>query len=229
MIRDAYILWPTIRPNWCANALKRAPGSWLNLANRPQNVHAKIAVNFEGHKAELLNFLAGIPNVEVVVVGDARPGVCHASSVLSKSLQAKPEDIVILASDDFRPIPYWDAWMSQHFDDFDGCLLVNDGYQTGACVTLPIMTYACLLKLNRIIYHPIYHHMYSDAELFDVLVELKLLKNLRIANQPTFEHVHWVIQKRVEDQWDSRLRALWVQDMQTYGQRKPLLVSEKLK
>jgi len=229
MIRDAYILWPTIRPNWCANALKRAPGSWLNLADQPQNIIVKIAVNVDAQKAEVLSMLAGVPNVEVLVVGNTRSGATYPTSILAKSFQAKPEDIVILASDDFRPIKSWNTWMAKHFDGFDGCLLVNDGYQTEPSVTLPIMTYNCLLRLNRVIYHPAYHHMFSDTELYDVLAELGLLKNLRRLDQPTFEHVHWAANKRPADGFDERTKALAGVDRCTYYRRRGLPLAEKLK
>jgi hypothetical protein len=165
-----------------------------------------------------------------MIVGDEKPGVAYATHCLSQSVIARHEDIIILASDDMRPPRSWDTWVLEHFrEGFDGCLLVNDGYQTGECVTLPIMTYGCLLRLNKIIYHPAYSHAFSDNELYDICSELGLLKNLRQPNQPVFEHVHWDAGKRAIDAVDERVKALFWIDKEIYQKRKSLSVVEKLR
>jgi hypothetical protein len=94
----------------------------------------------------------------VIVTNKERPGVAAATYALSSVVEADPDDIIILASDDFYPPDDWDTWVVKTLKGKVACLLIRDGYQQGGCVTLPIMTHSCLLKLNRIIYHPHYHH-----------------------------------------------------------------------
>ena len=226
-VRECYILWATVRPAWCANRLRIAGNSWLKTANKPKRVNVKVAVSFPEHEKELKTLLKD--TAEIIMVGENRPGVTYPFYQLTSELHAADDSIVILASDDIMAIPYWDAWVSHHFDEFDGCLLVNDGYQSGSCVTLPILTFSCLLKLNRILYHPAYYRAFSDSELYDVLEEMKLLKNLRLENQPTFEHIHWAGAKRGPDEWDKRVVNFFAADKETYERRKRMSLLEKLK
>jgi len=227
--RKIALLWPTVRPEVCAGGI----AYWLSKANKPQHISVKVACSYSQHQETLLLTLqklcANAFPLEVIVAIFDSPGVTKPFYELTRDLEMDQEDIVVLASDDFKPSDFWDAWACHHFDDFDGCLLVNDGYQTGTCVTIPIMTFGCLCRLNKITYHPIYSHAYSDSELYDVLQEMKLLRNLRIPSQPVFEHVHWAVHKRVPDEWDERVKRSFFEDQALYEKRKNLPLAEKLK
>jgi hypothetical protein len=220
--RKFVFLWPTIRPLWFRNAYRDATESWTNWAVHPENMRVQVAVNTPAQRAEL-------PGYDVIVIGEQRPGAAYASYCLTKAVQAEPNDVIVLASDDMKPPRQWDKWICEQFEGFDGCLLINDGYQTEPSVTLPIMTFSCLLKLNRIIYHPAYFHMYSDTELYDVCAGFGVLKNLRLPGQPLFEHIHWAAKKRPPDAWDERTNALANVDRGTYFKRRALPLAERLK
>jgi hypothetical protein len=217
-------------------------GGWFTLADYPNRLFVRIGVSFEDHEVEVKRLLRenarasgrlGLAalggSVLTMQVGNDKPGVAGPTYQLSRTVEAQPRDIVILGSDDMRPAPFWDVWVTKQFDGFDGCLLVNDGYQIGECVTIPIMTFGCLQRLNKIIYHPAYSHAYSDSELYDVLKEMNLLKNLRMEGV-VFEHIHWVANnKRVKDEWDHRAVSHFYEDQALYNKRKMLSLEEKLK
>jgi hypothetical protein len=227
--RKIALLWATVRPEMCAGGI----AYWLSKANKPQHISVKVACSFPQHKeafhAAIQKACANAFPLEVILAVYDRPGATRPFYELTKPLEMDHDDIVVIASDDFKPPDFWDAWASHHFDDFDGSLLPNDGYQTGKCTTLPIMTFGCLCRLNKITYHPAYFHAYSDSELYDVLQEMGLLRDLRIPSQPVFEHVHWAASKRSPDEWDDRVKRLFFQDQALYEKRKNLPLAEKLR
>lgn len=164
-----------------------------------------------------------------------RPGVCAPAHKIAKQIVEMKDlpdsDIVVLASDDFIPPEGWDEFLRDSFRSHDGALIVNNGNPPyrGPVVDLPIMTVVCLRKLNGIIYHPEYYHNYADNELWDVLHELKLVKNLRGTSTPVFQHEHWRTKHRERDEVDDRTQAHAEDDRLTYERRKVLPVSERLK
>ena len=189
-----HLLWPTVRPE----VMKSTYQHWLDMAHNSAEVTVHIAVNTL-EQAELLQEFE-----DVYVCGDKIKGVAFPSYVLSTNLKAAPNDIIILASDDFFAPKNWDSYLKKAFKRFNGCLLVNDGYQYGNCVTIPIMTMDCLEKINRIIYHPVYRHLWSDNELYINLRNMKLLKDRRRGDKqsPLFEHRHYDAKKRPRDKHD---------------------------
>src|SRR5690606_7589151 len=104
---------------------------------------------------------------------------------------------------------------------------VNDGHQYGGCVTIPILSFECLLKLNRVIYHPSYNHQYSDAEFFNNIHQMNLVKDVR--NGPImFEHRHWACSKRGIDSIDTIINAYSAKDRTNYRNRLAISVQERL-
>jgi hypothetical protein len=80
------------------------------------------------------------------------------------------------------------------------------------------------------LYSPWYHHYFSDQELHDIVVELKLVKDLRGTPSPAFRHLHWSFQGRKKDEFDVRNdKHFWADDYATYHKRKSLSVEEKIK
>lgn len=215
-----YILWPTVRPTVMIERHKH----WLEQADDSKSIVTRIVVNTK-EQGEVLK-QNGYDYV--LVVGDTIKGVSPASYALSSRLQASSRDIVILASDDFFPPKGWDKWVKEELDNYNGCLLVNDGYQFGGCVTIPIMTYECLKNLNHIIYHPVYQHLWSDAELYNNLKHLKMLKDLR-KSSPLFEHRHWANGKRKFDPHDREAHASAHAANQAYDARNKLGFEARLK
>jgi len=222
-----YLLWCTIRPQ----QFIKFHQEWIRKAKNPTNIVTKVAVNWEQHKAELSNYIT-----DVVVVKTDRIGVCYPSYQLSSNLECeKDSDIVVFASDDFLPPDNWDEYLINKFDGKDGSLFVPDGYQLedssnmiAPCITIPLMTYGSLKKLNKVIYHPAYNHMFSDNELFMNCKDLGILIN-GYHDGIQFLHVHHSAGLRDVDEADRRYHSKWKEDQEKWNTRKSLPLEERLK
>ena len=213
-----HILWPTVRPK----IFKERYKEWQEKACLKDRIKLKIAVNTEEQREELNEF----PDVKII--GTNQPGVAYASYMLSKDLLGLPDDIVILASDDFSPPKDWDAWIYDKLNGFHGALLVNDTVNREGVITIPIMDYACLLFTNKIIYHPSYVHLWSDNEYYNNLNYLGLIKNLQQPDQPVFEHRHWYQGKREKDEIDENAHKNMDRDQRNYEARIRLSFEQKI-
>lgn len=213
------LLWPTVRPK----IMIKTYNEWIKLSSGDIFIETTIAVNTKEQYEQLKN------NFEkIYIVGEERKGPVFPTFILAKKIKANLQDIIILVSDDFFPFKNWDKWLKKVFSDFDGAIMVNDGYQREGCITLPIMTYNCLLKLNKIIYHPSYIWQFSDKELYNNLVSLKLLKNYRKEGYPIFEHRHWANKKRKFDKYDEIGRNNGGKDKKNYDKRIKLSIEKRL-
>jgi hypothetical protein len=228
-----HILWCTLRPAQFISMHKE----WINRADNPENIQTYVAVNWEQHATELREYLK---KNYLITLNTNRIGVCYPSYELSKNLGIKmgncnDDDIVIFASDDFLAPQGWDTYLSEKLKGRTANLFVRDGYQAPdssnmlhAAITIPIMTYGCLLKLNRYIYHPAYNHMFSDCELYLNLRDLGLLYDDRINDLTTFEHLHYAAGKRNADQADQAYNSKWKEDELTWNNRKSMSVEERI-
>ena len=222
-----YILWCTIRPQQFINFHK----IWMEKSNNKENIRTFVAVNWQQHKEELRDY-----PVDVQVVNTDKIGVCYPSYQLSSKLECeKDSDIVVFASDDFLPPDNWDTYLTNKFEGKDGCLFVPDGYQLedssnmiDPCITIPLMTYGCLKKLNKVIYHPAYNHMFSDNELHLNCKDLGMLIN-GYHDSIQFLHVHHSAGLRQTDQADAHYHSKWQVDQQTWNKRKLMKLEERLK
>jgi hypothetical protein len=204
---------------------------WLEKADNKENIRTIVAVNWEEHK----EFLKDYP-VEVVVVNTDKIGVCYPSYILSSTLECENDsDVVVFASDDFLPPDSWDTYLINKFKEQDGCLFVPDGYQLenssnmiDPCITIPLMSYGCLKKINKVIYHPAYNHMFSDCELFLNCKELGLIIN-GYHDGVQFLHVHHSAGLRQPDQADQQYHLKWQVDQETWNKRRLLPLEERLK
>ena len=213
------LLWPTVRPE----VMKQTYKHWIDTAAKQNRISIKIAVNTQEQRDQLTGFK------DVIIIGDKRRGPVYATSRLAKEVEGEPKDIVILVSDDFYSPPKWDIWLDKQFKNHNGALMVRDTWQQGDCITIPIMTYSCLLKLNRIIYHTSYTWQFSDEELYHNLHDLKLLKSMRNKKYPIFEHRHWCNGKRKFDGNDVFGTKSGGADNKNFRQRMKMKVQERLK
>jgi hypothetical protein len=230
-----HILWCTIRPT----QFKNAHLEWIRRADNPDDIKTYVAVNWKEHADELRSYLK---ENYLMTVNTYKIGVCYPSYQLSSSLGIKmgkceDSDIVVFASDDFMAPQGWDTYLKTKLKDKgDVGLMVRDGYQLPdssnmlhPAITIPIMTYGCLKKMNMTIYHPAYNHMFSDCELYNTLKDLGLLYDDRLNDETVFEHLHYAAGKRRADDADNLYNSKWKDDEITWNQRKLMPVEERIK
>ena len=222
-----HILWATIRPQQFIHFHK----IWMQKANNKENIKTWVAVNWQQHKDELKDYPC-----EVIVVDTKSIGVCYPSYQLSSNLECELDsDIIVFGSDDFLPPEKWDTYLINKLNNIDGCLFVPDGYQLedssnmiDPCITIPLMNYGCLKKLNKVIYHPAYNHMFSDNELFLNCKELGMIVNC-YHDGIQFLHVHHSAGLRQVDNADQHYHSKWKVDQDTWNKRRKLTLQGRLK
>ncbi len=211
-----YILWSTARPD----VFEKSHKVWIEKATNPRNISTKVAVDSQKDRSLLLGY-------DVSVVNNPRHGITTPLYHLTKNLRAEPKDIIVVASDDFFPPDNWDQYLTAKLDNFDGALWVNDGHGK-KIISIPIMTFSCLQWLNKIIYHPIYNHMFSDQELWDILYEHKKLRDCR-TDVKQFTHQHPTFTGQEYDEVNVKANEKFKDNKLIYNSRKPLLLENKLK
>lgn len=214
------ILWATVRPN----TFKTTHTHWIEQATLKSRIRTIVAVDTHEQANELMNY-----GVDVMVTNNTKPGVCFPSYCLSLNVQLNDNDIVIFASDDFFPPIAWDMFVYSQLDnESEKILIVNDGIQGVGTrlVTIPIMTSDALIKMNRVIYHPVYNHLQSDVELYDVAERLGMIKDVRPTENIIFEHRHHSIAKRELDIHDRNVHLNEKYEMPTYVSRKNKSISD---
>lgn len=217
------IVWPTARPN----EFRAMYSKWLVNADEPWNIKTYVAVDNCEHQSSLVDYSL-VPADQIMVIESYRPGVVYPAYQITKDILLNDKDIVILASDDILAPQHWDDWINDQFNRFSGCLVVNDGFQTGQMATLPIVGRDCFEELNKAIYHPSYYHLFSDQELFHNASELKLLKDAR-NESPIFEHFHYGNNKRDKDSVDIRAKRTYFEDKKNFENRMKLPLAERLR
>lgn len=217
-----YLLWPTARPFM----LTRMWEFWKQRAACKDELRLKVAVDNVNQRAEL----AWVAEEDIRIVPDGPAGVTRPATFLTRNLQAKSSDVVVLASDDFLPPKRWDVFVRERLRERSACLIVNDGTPKHKdIVALPIMPFWVLERLNGILYHPAYRHLYSDKELHLNLKELDLLYDVRYSHPLLFEHLHFAKGKRAKDGIDRRNEDNTARDKKMYAERSKLPLAERLK
>ena len=228
-----HILWATIRPD----VFEKIHSEWIKRTVNPEKIKTYVAVNWKEHADKLRDYLK---NDYLITLNTDKIGVCYPAYQLSSNLGSKmgkceDNDIVVFASDDFLPPENWDQYLNEKLKNNSGLLMVRDGYQLPdssnmlyPAITIPIMTYDSLLKLNKIIYHPKYNHMFSDVELYFNAKDLGLLYDDRLNDETVFEHLHYAAGKRNADQADQAYNAKWAEDDKTWQKRKLMPVERRL-
>ncbi len=219
-----HILWPTAR----LEVMRASVANWRRSATSGAAISLTIAVNTDDEALTIRNW-QNFPACNVIVTGTHRLGPVWPVFQLCKQLVAEDDDIVILGTDDFLPPLGWDQFIFNRLN-YCGALVVNDGIKTkGRLMTLPIMTYSCLLKINRLIVHPDYGWHFADAELYENLDALGLLKDARGPGDPVFEHQHWTKGKRKKDEIDQIARKTHSKDKLAFTRRMQMTIEERLK
>ena len=223
--KQIHIVWATIR----ADAFDEKYTAWIDKCDIPENIIPHIGVDTEEDKAKI----TCVDPKYIAVNPPPRKGVTYPGYMLTSKIESdNDQDIVIFASDDFVPTDRWDAYLYQEFTDYDGSLLVNDKCEPiiKDIMTIPIMTYHTLCKLNKIVYHPAYAHCWSDNELLFNLEEMKLIKDLRLSKPHVwFEHEHYVNGGREHDESDKALGLTNHTGKSLWEVRKQLPLEERLK
>jgi len=224
-----HLLWCTIRPQTFISMYK----IWMERSSM-KDIQTHVCVNTQ-EDYDIVKKVLG-PEDECIIVSTDRKGVCFPSYALSSKLEGNSNDIVVFGSDDFMSPYGWDSYLRTKLNNRKGCLMVRDGYQLPdssnmlhPCITIPIMTYDCLVEMNKVIYHPAYYHMFSDCELYLTLKELGLLIDERLSDTTVFEHMHYAAGKRNPDQNDVNYNLKWMEDDATWKKRSTMIVSERLK
>ncbi len=232
------VIWPTIRPD---KAILGAI-AWACARSQPDKIFVRFL--FAAHDqagADLINNTSanftGKTKDNCTYRADyfdrARPGVTAAVCCLTHrevEHDDSQEAIYVVASDDFAAPAGWDAHLIDQYKDFNGALIVNDGYKLGTnIIPLPVMSGAFMRRINGQVYHADYHHFFSDQELFDVVQEIGDVKDLRGTDAPAFRHLHWSFGGRDQDIHDMRNSGWWKEDSATYDRRKVMTLTEKLR
>jgi hypothetical protein len=83
--------------------------------------------------------------------------------------------------------------------------------------------------MNKIIYHPYYNHLCSDAELYLNAKELNLIIDERKDDKDyIFQHFHWSNGKRNADINDKNYYSQFESDKQKWEKRKKMSLNERL-
>lgn len=228
-----HLLWCTIR----VDMFKKSHEIWIENSNNKDFLsHILVSTNEE---KELLQkyFDKNKLKSRITIYKPPYIGVCLPSYKLSSTLEYKDDDIIIFASDDFTPPKGWDDYLINKLDSKDNSvLMVRDGYQKPdssnmlhPAITIPIMKGGGLNKLNKIIYNPVYHHMFSDCELYQVSKDLGILIDDRLSDDTTFTHHHHAYGKRPADEFDKIFYSDWKIDEKTWELRKSMSLEEKIK
>lgn len=233
-----HLLWCTIRPEKFIETHK----FWLNKSKN-KNIITYVGVNNKEDCDIISDYLSD--KDYILITGSNKIGVCYHSYQLSSKLgssmgSVSKDDIVVFASDDFYPPQDWDDYIQTQLHEKTAALFVRDGNQLPdssnmihPAITIPIMTYSCLLKLNKIIYHPDYTHMFSDCELYLNLKELRILIDNRMEDKTVFEHKHHAcgksLKKREADEYDIHFYKNWKNDEEIWNKRKNMSIEDRLR
>jgi len=227
-----HLIWCTIRTGNFPNVHK----FWFDRIKDKSLVKTHVLVSTQNESDFLKQYFNSLKHDNrILVYQPPYPGVCLPSYKLSSTLEFNSDDIVVFGSDDFTPPQNWDEYLIQKLNGKQGVLMVRDGYQLPdssnmlhPAVTIPIMTGSSLERMNKVIYHPVYHHMFSDCELYMTAKDLGLLIDDRLSDLTTFEHHHWAAGKRKPDENDQSYHTKWKEDELTWNKRKNMPVEERI-
>jgi hypothetical protein len=226
MSQKIKLLWATIR----MDMFRENHAEWMKNAKDVSKIQTYVAVNNEEQKSILLEY---DESLDIVVIGDQNFGVAKPLYEITKNLQGQPNDIIVATFDDVHSFPDWDVFLYDCFKDHDGAIYLNDGVQSpdnhkDYLITIPCMTFSCLEKINKIIFHPVYDHFFGDDEFTGILRDLKVLKDCRGYDKPAFRHFHSSNRLRPQDDVDARNYSRLEFDRAKFWIRTGYTLEEKL-
>jgi len=218
-----YLVCSTIRPEHFLNTHEE----WMTKCSNNNNVITKVVVDIYQDKFFLQKHGYDVLHYK----GDTK-GITKPLTMLTTSMTyVQDKDIIVVMSDDYFPPRDWDKFLVDTYTNYSGGINVYEGRAENiqnAIVPLPIVDGATFKKLNYIIYHPAYTHLYADNELRDNLAEMGLIKNFSITCPYKFEHRHWSFGKRQRDSHDKSLGKFAKLDKQIYSKRKQMTLLKRL-
>lgn len=216
-MKKIHLLYPTARPDKFRETIQ----FWLDNAISPENICVRVAVDSQEHCERLSEY-------DVIVVNNPRCGITTPLLALSHTINCdNHDDIIVVPSDDFFCPPAWDIYLlEKHSETNYEVLQVNDAHQH-PLITMPVLTYNTLLKLGRVVYHPVYNHMFSDQEAYDVAKELNIL-TVAEKSEPIFEHKNPMYGGKKDDV-NRAVNAGYYDMKKIYQSRKGMNVYDKIK
>lgn len=147
----------------------------------------------------------------------------HANMVKQMNMAAElaTGDLLIAVSDDFSCPVKWDEKLLGHIGERTDIVvktnddLKNPAINTANIIALPIMDRAYYNRF-KFIYHPSYNHFFGDEELSRVGDLLGRKINIPM----TFEHLHYMAGKAVEDATNRKNNAFFQGDKRTFQKRE---------
>jgi len=215
-----YLLYPTVRPKIARETIKY----WINMTDRKSVIILLLAVDTIEQSKQL--------QLPCTIADKIRPGSVYKLYLLTRNLTVANDDIIIGMSDDIFPPRDWDELLKIQLKNETAVLLVNDGIHASdkEMAPLPILTGSAFNKLNRIIGHPSYHHVWSDQEFYYNAKELNLIKDIRQTHKTiVFEHRHFSVSKRTYDEADVARRVFAKTDYEIFKVRMKLPVMTRIK
>jgi hypothetical protein len=203
--------------------LRETYSEWYKLSANPCNYQLRVAVDTITQAQELSDF----PFVRVTL--PKTKGCVYPFYTLTHDLNPKDDDIIILASDDMHPPKSWDVIIKNRLAGKCKVLIFNDGTQFGEVATLPILTGSAFKKLHNVVYHPSFHHLYTDTDFFASAKALGLIEDIRRKNKDIiFEHRHYSVGKRPKDVVDSNIQGYEGTDRLMYEERLKMPIEKRL-
>lgn len=222
--KQIYFLWATVRPDMFLETYK----IWINNQIVNTEIITMVAVATKEQKDKIDSFNL---NRCFVTLVDKQVGYNYAITQLTKILNVNDNDIIITVTDDFQAPLGWDRFILEKYENFDGALFLDDGYQDvnvkkgELCITLGCLTFSALKKVNRFVFHPAYNHYFSDNECYHNFEEMGILLDTRDVDNMKFSHKKGT---REKDEYDKRYMTWWKEDKDTYYNRCKLSLKERL-
>lgn len=156
-------------------------------------------------------------------------GVSCVAKMLKNIQCENDNDIIAFVTDDVYPNENWDLEMIKHTESYCGAVMFEDNIRRGAPIfSNGCVTFEALKKLNRIFIHPDYYHCWSDNECYDNLVEAGLLKDATGVSALVFDHRHFCLGGRAQDESDIYCHSRFEEGKATYFRRKQLTLKQRL-
>lgn len=232
-MKKIILCYATIRPQVCLENIRH----WIDTSGMVDgNLDFRIAINTQ-EEADFFK-TNGFTDEQLIITDSPNIGYCYSMNCLTKSLEFNDDDILIFLADDIYSPQNWMRYIYAKFLYFDGCLHLDDGYQSAIpdnsgilpSLNIPAMTFSCLKKINKKLFNESYVHFFADNELYINMQDMGLLKDDRKMDRVIFEHRHYGINgKREKDKYDEAYCINVGADRQLFETRRLMNVQDRVK